>query len=454
MDYKLFTELIIISVLAIPVVLICRKLKIPVIVGFLVAGVIINPSADFFKIMDHERIDVLADFGVICLLFTIGLEFSFKQLKELRKPLLIGGTLQVGLTILIVGAIFHYIFKQSIQASIFYGCVISLSSTALVLSFLQKNGDINMPYGRISVTIMIYQDIASVIMVILFPLLGNNTGGLSTSQMLLNLGENLLILLAFSFICYKWIIPKLLYHVAKTQSRELFMMATMLIFFAFVAVCGTLHISLALGAFIAGLLIAESPYNHRAMGGIMPFKDLFTSIFFVSIGIMLDWDFAINHLFVIMLFALIVLIIKSVIAGFAVYLLKYPLRVSFLAGLAICQIGEFSFVLFNMGFKNLHLIDEIQLNYLLGIAIMTMIFTPFILQYAPKIYDIFAKLFNLNEVAEESKEKGMSGHVVIIGFGVVGRRVAFGAKMAGLKYCVIESNPDTVKREWNSNFLR
>ena len=133
MDYKIFTELIIISVLAIPVVLICRKLKIPVIVGFLFAGIIINPSADFFKIMDQERIKLLADFGVICLMFTIGLESSFKQLKELRKPLLIGGSLQVGLTILVVGAIFYYFFKQRIQVSIFYGCVISLSSTALVL---------------------------------------------------------------------------------------------------------------------------------------------------------------------------------------------------------------------------------------------------------------------------------------------------------------------------------
>ena len=448
MDYKIFTELIIISVLAIPVVLICRKLKIPVIVGFLFAGIIINPSADFFKIMDQERIKLLADFGVICLMFTIGLESSFKQLKELRKPLLIGGTLQVGLTILVVGAIFYYFFKQRIQVSIFYGCVISLSSTALVLSFLQKNGDISLPYGRISVTILIYQDIASVLMVILFPLLGENTGGLSTSQMLLNLGKNLLILLIFSFVCYKWIIPKLLYHVAKTQSRELFILSVMFIFFTFVAVCGSLSISLALGAFIAGLLIAESPYNHRAMGGIMPFKDLFTSIFFVSIGIMLDLDFAIDNLLIIVVSALLVLIIKSIIGGIAVYVLKYPLKVAFLAGLAICQIGEFSFVLFNMGYKNLGVINESQLNYLLGIAIMTMIFTPFILQYAPKIYDMFAKIFKLNDVAEDSNTaEELSGHVVIIGFGVVGRRVAFGAKMAGLKYCVIESNPDTVKRE-------
>lgn len=446
MDYKLLTEVIIISGLAIPVVLLCRKINIPVVVGFLVSGIIINPSAEIFNIMDHDRIDILAELGVICLLFTIGLEFSLKQINELKKPLFIGGSLQVGLTISLIAALFFFFGKVSLQVSIFYGCVISLSSTALVLSFLQKSGDITMPYGRMTLTVLIFQDIISVLMVILFPLLGSGASGGNIGGMLINLAVKLSVLLAVSFVSYKWIVPKLLYYVAKTQSRELFMISILFVFLFFVGLSGYLKISLALGAFISGIIIAESPYSHRALGGVMPFKDVFTSIFFVSIGIMLDMHFAASNILILLGLTLIVLLLKAIVAGISVSVLKYPPRVAFLSGIALCQIGEFSFVLFQMGLHE-QLISEGQLNYLLGTAILSMVMTPFLMQGAPKMYEIFAKIFKIKNQPEKALPEDLKGHVIIVGFGVVGRRVAFGAKMAGLKYIVIESNPDTVKKE-------
>ena len=460
MDYKSFIDVLIIFSLSIPVVLLCRKLQIPVVVGFLISGIIINPSSEFFNIMNQDNVKALADIGVICLLFSIGLEFSFKQVKEMRNALLIGGTAQVCLTIVVWALIFAVFYHEGWKTAIFYGCVLSLSSTALVLSFLQKNGDISLPYGKMSLTILIYQDIASVLMVILFPLLGDG-GGLSIGSMLSSLAVKLLVLVAFSFVCYKWVVPKLLYSVAKTQSRELFMITILFIFFLFVAFSSYLGISSALGAFISGMIIAESPYNHRALGGIMPFKDVFTSIFFVSIGIMLDLEFVLSHIFYLLLVAVLVLIVKFVVAAFSVGLLKCSFKTAFLTGLALSQIGEFSFVLFNMGL-NMNLISSETLNYLIGTAILTMVLTPFILQAAPSIYDRFAALVGISsgkEVREEGGDgsvdeasgeagaSGKSGHVVIIGFGVVGRRVAFGARMAGLEYCVIEANPDTVRNE-------
>lgn len=449
MDYKIFKEVVIISGLAIPIVLFCRKIKIPIIVGFLVSGIIMNSSGVFFNVMNfmnHEAIDVLAELGIICLLFTVGLEFSLKQINELKKTLFIGGTIQVGATIAIVACILMFFFKTTFQIAVFYGCVLSLSSTALVLSLLQKNGDITRPYGRMTLTVLIYQDIASVLMVIVFPLLGSSDQSSSMGSMILALLIKLFVLLAVSFVSYKWIIPKLLYQVAKTQSSELFIIAILFIFLSFVFLSGLLGISLALGAFIAGVLIAESPYSHRALGSIMPFKDVFTSIFFVSIGIMLDLNFALHNVFSILGITLAILVLKTAIAAAAVSVLKYPPRTAFCAGLALCQIGEFSFVLFQMG-SDLGIIQSIQLNYLLASSILSMILTPFIIQAAPSLYGMFSKIFHFKEVKDEETKGDLSNHLIIVGFGVVGRRVAFGAKMAGLKYCVVESNPDTVKTE-------
>ncbi|MCQ2735746.1 MAG: cation:proton antiporter [bacterium] len=450
MDYKILAELIIISAIAIPVVLLCRKMKIPVIVGFLLSGIIINPSAAFFKnILSTERIDILAELGVICLLFSIGLEFSLKQINDMKKPLLIGGTCQVAFTIAGIAAFVHFVSGMTWNVAIFYGCVISLSSTALVLSFLQAKGDISKPYGRNSMMILIYQDIASVVMVILCPLLENGSAaGGPIGGILINLALKFLIIIAISFVAFKWIVPKLLYNVAKTQSRELFLMAIMLVFLSFVAISGALGISLALGAFIAGVIIAESPYNHRALGVVTSFKDIFTSIFFVSIGIMLDFRLAVANIGSITVIVALCLVLKAIIGSLAVSVLKCTPKTAILTGIALCQIGEFAFVLFKMGY-GINLINKSDLNIMLASAIMTMILTPFILQAAPKIYDFVARYLKLDisEASEQNEDDCLSSHVIIVGFGIAGRRVAFGAKMAGLPYCVIESNPDTVKTE-------
>ncbi len=451
MDYHLFLELIIISGFAIPAVLIFQKFKIPIIVGFLLAGVIINPHFGIFKFMDIERVNVISEFGVACLLFSIGLEFSFQRIKEIKIPFAVGGTAQVVFTIILTSLVCLWAFGKTMTQSIFLGCVVAASCTALVFSLIQKRGDSALPYAKISQAILIYQDFFAILMVIFLPLLSGAKMEQSFVQIFLSILLNLVVIAVVGFVFYKWIIPKGLYYVAKTQSRELFVMTIIFIFLFFVALSAYLEISIVLGAFIAGVLISESPYNHRAMGVILPFKDIFTSIFFVSTGITLELHFVIMHFPLVILLTIAMMLLKFTTAVAAVLVLKRPLSVALMTGAALAQVGEFSFVLIHMGNK-LSMISNNGMNFLLGASVLTIIFTPFLMNVMPVFTRFIMKALysvglKIESPLDPYSRDGLNNHVVIVGYGIIGRRVAMGARMAGLKYCIIEANPDTVKRE-------
>ena len=446
-----FLELIIISGIAIPVVLICQRLKIPVVVGLLLAGVLINPHLGIVQFIEEERVHVLADFGVACLLFSVGLEFSFKRIKEMKTSLFIGGTSQVFLTVILVALLSYFMVSKSITDSIFLGCVISASCTALFFSHVQNKGEMSMEYARISTAILIFQDLISIVFILFFPLLAGGSVEGGFAKLTLSLVIKLLQLGGIAFVFYKWIIPKGMYYVAKTQSRELFIMAVFFVFLFFLALSAYLDVSIAMGAFLAGIIIAESPYNHRSMGVILPFKDIFMSIFFVSIGIMLDLKFVFTHLFAVALVTFLIMSIKFFSAFLAVTFLKRPLSVAIMTGASLCQVGEFSFVMLQAG--NQFMVANGQtVTFLLTASVLSIIITPFIMNGTPSFARSFMKLLysmglKIQEPVIEDLEKGLDEHVVIVGYGIIGRRVALGARMAGLQYCVIEANPDTVKKE-------
>jgi len=449
MHGSLLAEIIIILGLAVAVLFVFLRIRMPTILGFLLTGIIAGPGGLGLISAPHD-VEMLAEFGVILLLFTIGIEFSLKNLLQIKRSVLLGGAIQVILTIGIVFGICRFI-GLSYGNSLFIGFLVALSSTAIVLKLLQERAEIDSAYGRITLAVLIFQDIVVVPMMICIPFLTGVSGVDQIPTHLIIKGSALIV---FIFLCYKWLVPKLLYYVARTRSRELFLLSIVLICFSIAGITYFLGLSLALGAFLAGLIISESEYSHEALGRILPFRDLFVSFFFISIGMLLDISFFLQHPGVILLIALGVIVLKTLTGSVASMLLGYPPRIMILAGFALAQIGEFSFVLSKVG-TEYGLLTSTTYQIFLEVTLITMAMTPFMITLAPKVADIMAAhhifpglkrgLFRLQE--ELSPKKHLKDHLIIIGFGVNGKNIAEAAKEAEIPHIIIELNPDTVHKE-------
>ncbi|AKB13300.1 hypothetical protein MTHERMMSTA1_01480 [Methanosarcina thermophila MST-A1] len=270
-------DLLIIFGLSIPVVFTFSKLKIAPLIGFLLAGILAGPFG-LGLIRDVENIEFLAEMGVVLLLFTIGMEFSLRDLLKLRRIVIFGGGLQLSLTAIIVALIFLWI-GNSRESSIFLGLLVALSSTAIVLKLLQEKGEIYSLHGRTSLGILIFQDIAAVMIILLIPVLA---GTPETEKSFLELTLQGFGLIIFTLLSARYVIPFIMYHVAKTRNNELFLLSVMAIGLSVAWLTSKIGLSLALGAFLAGLIISESEYSVQALGNLIPFRDMFMSIFFVS----------------------------------------------------------------------------------------------------------------------------------------------------------------------------
>ncbi|MEQ8200925.1 MAG: cation:proton antiporter [Syntrophomonadaceae bacterium] len=434
--------------LAILVIYICQKLNIPSIVGLLITGVLAGPNG--LALIEHvQTVEVMAEVGVILLLFTIGLEFSLGKLLQVKKTVLVGGTLQVALTTLIIALIMIQAGRPPGEA-IFIGFLISLSSTAIVMKIIQDRAEIDSPYGRSTLAILIFQDIVIIPMMLFTPLLADSGLGPGGSPLLMIFKA--VLILAMLYIGVKWAVPFLLHRIARQRSRELFLISIITICMAVAWFTSSLGLSLSLGAFLAGLLISESEYSHQALGNILPFKDVFTSIFFVSIGMLLDVNiFAQQPLQVISITAVVILI-KALVGMLAIITLGFPLRTAVLTGLALGQVGEFSFILSKVGINYGLLSDEFY-QLFIAVSVLTMALTPFIIALAPRValaglrLPLPAKLKSgaVPEITEESNP--LTDHLIIIGYGINGRNLARAAAASGIPYMIIEHNPDTVREE-------
>ncbi|MDK2974095.1 MAG: monovalent cation:H+ antiporter-2, family [Methanofollis sp.] len=448
MEASILDEVVIIFGLSIAILFICSRLRIPAIVGFLITGMLAGPHA-LGLIQDTGTVGELAEIGVILLLFTIGLEFSFRNLLRIRRAVLLGGSLQVGVTILIVAAVARFIGIPWQQA-IFFGFLLSLSSTAIVLSILQGRSEMESPQGQTALGILIFQDLIIIPMMLLVPILaGTDDGSGMSIPLFLATSAGIVI---FVIVSAKWLVPTLLFHVARLRIPEIFLLSVVLICLFTAWLTASAGLSLSLGAFLAGMIISESEYSHEAIGAILPFKDVFTSFFFVSVGMLLNLTFLFEHLGLILLLTAGVLVLKAAVAGAATLAIGYSLRTALLTGLAISQIGEFSFVLAETG-ASYGLIDNGAYQAFLAVTILTMIATPFLIDGAPKAASLAMTLSlperirrgTIRETAPE--EPRMKDHVIIIGFGLGGKNVAKAAKAADIPYVIIEMNPETVREE-------
>ena len=447
MEFDLLQDIVIIFSISVVVIFLFTKFKIPSIIGFLITGILIGPHG-FQLIENIHDVEILAEIGVILLLFTIGIEFSLSNLLKIRKTILIGGPLQVLLTIGAIGFVAYYL-GNPINESVFIGFLIALSSTAIVLKLIQEKGEIYTPHGRTSLAILIFQDIIIVPMILLTPFLaGNNSHGDPVWMILIKFAGIIGLLIVGS----KWLVPKILYQVTLTRSRELFLLSIIVIAFAVAFLTYSAGLSLALGAFLAGLMISESKYSQHAMGNIIPFLDVFTSFFFVSIGMLMDISFFLANPVMILLFTTLVLSVKTFLAGLTTFFLGYPLRTCLIVGFTLSQVGEFSFILSSIGISE-GLLSNDNYQLFLSVSIMSMAATPFVINMASRISDIALRL-PLPKVIKngisprpESTIGKIKDHTIIIGYGLTGRNVAKASMHANIPHIIIEMNPDTYRRE-------
>jgi CPA2 family monovalent cation:H+ antiporter-2 len=448
MEIPLLTDIAIILGLSIGILFVFLRLKMPALIGFFLTGILAGPHGLGLVKAVHE-VEALAEIGVVLLLFTIGIEFSLNQLLQIRKSVLLGGSLQVLLT---TGAIFLAArwFGLGVGQSVFLGFLFSLSSTAIVLKLLQERADVDSPHGRTTLGILIFQDIVIVPMMLLTPLLGGGEG---------NPGPAILLMLvkgagviAFVYTTTKWVVPFLLFHIVGTKSRELFLFGVLGICLGVAWLTSSIGLSLSLGAFLAGLIISESEYNHQALGNVLPFKDIFSGFFFVSIGMLLEVRFLIDHIMGVLLLVAAIIVWKTILAALAAGSLGFPLRTTLLVGLGLCQVGEFSFVLAEMGGR-FGLLSGSQYQTFLAVSILTMAATPFLVPLSPRVADAWLRLPGLRRFQgrilpdQGIQLPSLNDHLIIVGFGLNGRNLARAARGGQIPYLILEMNPETVREE-------
>ncbi len=440
------TEIVVILGLSVIVIYLFQRLNMPSVLGFLATGVLFGPHALGF-VDSGEEIQILSEIGVVLLLFIIGLEFSLKSLVSIKKIVLLGGGVQVGLTILLTAAV-AYFLGFAVNTSVFIGFLLALSSTAIVLKLLQDNGMMRTPHGRIALGILIFQDVIVVPMMLLVPLLAGQGGNVTIA--LLTLLVKVVLVIGLVYISARHLVPRLLHEIAHTRSRELFLITIMVICFAVAYLTSMLGLSLALGAFMAGLCISESEYSHQATGLIIPFREIFTSFFFVSIGMLLDMRFVLNHILLVSLFTLGAIVLKSMVLFIAVYALKYPLKTGALVGFTLFQVGEFAFILSQTGL-DYGLLSQQTYQYFLSVSILTMGITPLLIARGDKLAGMlmrtaFGKLPHYKAQEPDLVDVDeLKSHLVIIGYGTNGHNAALTAKKAGIPYVIVDADAQVVQ---------
>lgn len=448
MDLELLKPIVIVAVLSASVLFLFHRLRAPTIVGFLITGILAGPEG-LGLIEASEQVDLIAEMGVILLLFTVGIEISLKDILKIKKYVLVGGSLQVLLTAFAVFLIAFYL-ETPLGESVLLGFLVSLSSTAIVLRIIQKREEFSSLYGKTTLGILIFQDLAVVPMMLAVPLLPGSTQMQSDSPLII--AFKAVALIALIIISSKWVVPKALYYVAKTEDREIFFLGIVAICLAVAWITSYAGLSLGLGAFLAGLIISESPYSHQAFGNIVPLRDAFTSFFFISIGMLLDVNLLTANPGYMILLAVSAIALKAVLAGFAISLLGLPLRIIVLVAMALSQIGEFSFVLSKVGFES-GLISREYYQYFLDVTVLTMAATSLIMAVSPKVADSMQHLPMLSRLkarpypSVSSELSALKDHLLIIGYGVNGRNVARSAKRESIPYLIVEMDPEIVSLE-------
>lgn len=447
MDYGALQDIEILFGLALVTVVLFRRLMLPSIIGFLATGILAGPYALAF-IKDTHKVEQMAEIGVVLLLFTIGIELSLKELMRIKHLVLWGGGLQVLVTIMAVAAV-GAVFGFPVTQAVFFGFLVALSSTAILMKLLIDSGQADSPHGKMAMGILIFQDLCIVPLMLLTPLLAG--GGDGIQGVLVITAKAVAVVFAAHYGA-RFIVPWIFKQVVKTRSRELFILTIIFIGLGTAWLTAIAGLSLALGAFIAGLAISESEYSHQALSDIIPFREAFMSLFFISVGMLLDPAVVVEHPLLIASLVATILVIKTLVTTGAAMALGVPMRIAIIAALSLAQIGEFSFVLSQAGVK-VGLLTTEMYQVFLAASIATMGLTPACLKYANPVADFVIGLLphewtrGRGVLAKSEKTIPLNDHVIIVGFGVNGKNLARALKKLKIEHVVIDTNPFTVKKE-------
>ncbi|MFA5284530.1 MAG: cation:proton antiporter [Smithellaceae bacterium] len=438
---KFFHQLIIILGFSIPVIYIFNKIKLPSIIGFLITGIIIGPFG--LKLIDDiGGIQLMADIGVAFLLFTIGIEIRLSRfLKNLSEILLTGG-MQI-LCTFIVGLAIGLAMQLSIGQSVFIGFILVHSSSALILKILKDRDDENSPQGKISIGVILFQDVMVVPMMLLIPFLVGGSGP-DALMIIWKLVKSILIIVVI-LVAARYIIPFALERLVTMNMRDVLVISSVVITMGIAWITESLGLSLAIGAFLAGLALSDTDFTHQIISDISPFRDVFLSVFFVSFGMILNLDFLRENTGYIITISLMIILIKATIVFGLVQWMRYPLRIALLSGVLLSQIGEFSFVLASQGFENKIISNEIYQTFI-GASVLTFMVTPLLVSL---VYYLLTRknIFNPARQGLHPDERiPVSNHVIICGMGLNGRNLAKVLKDTAIHYVVIDLNFQKIKK--------
>ncbi len=436
------TDIVIIVLAALIGGMIAQKLRQPLILGYILSGILVGPHTGAITVSDIHDIELLAEIGVALLLFALGLEFSLKALKPVRHVALIGTPLQMLLTIAFGLGLGRWMGWEWIP-SLWLGALISLSSTMVILKTLMNQGWLGTLSSRVMIGMLIVQDLAVVPLMVILPQLNEPAMGL---HVLAGAALKAAVFLVTMILLGTRLLPRLMAAIAGWNSRELFLLAVTAIGLGIGYATYLAGLSFAFGAFVAGMVLSESDFGHQALSDIIPVRDLFGLLFFVSVGMLLDTSFLLDHVGEVVFLVALVSIGKAGIFSLISVLFGYRNVIPLAVGLGLFQVGEFSFVLARVGLASQSIGSDVY-ALVLTAAIVTMILTPLVSGLTGPIYTIIKKRFPREPLQTINlPDDGLKNHVVIAGGGQVGLHVAMVLQQAGLPFVIIELDHHCVER--------
>lgn len=438
-----------IAALAVLVIVILSRLRLPAVAGLLLTGAVAGPHGAGL-IESVEAIKVLAEIGVVLLLFTIGLEFSLSRLQELFRRVALGGVLQVGSTTVVVTGVAAMLGEPWPRA-VFFGFVFALSSTAIVLRALTERQELDAPHGRFIVGTLIFQDLAIIPMALVVPILAHWDG---TAGVLVDVGLALggaVGAAVVTLIMARAVVPRVLGWVDALRSREVFLLATVGLCLVTAWLTSLAGLSLALGAFLGGIAVAGTEYGHRAMGDVLPLRDGFVSLFFISVGMLFEPWVVVERPAAVALALAGFMVLKGFLATLSAMVMRFPVRVAWLAGVGLAQFGEFGFVLAQVG-QAAGLVTSDQIAPIVAGGIISMFATPVLVRLAPhitageRLLEPLGRLLGVKTIDDSGVEASRArDHVIVVGFGVAGQMLADALRRLDVQHVILELNAETVR---------
>ncbi len=434
--------------------LIAHYLRQSPIIGYLIAGMAIGPFTAGL-VVDREQIAVLAEVGVIFLMFAIGIEFSFKELARIKGPAIIGGSGHI-LLAMIGGTLFGLACDWSFGQGLFFGGVISVSSTMVILKTLMSRGEMTSNHGRLLLGILIVEDLAVVLLILLLPKVASGATETAVTDFLI-IALKAIGFIGVTLLLGTRVVPRLMNQVAALRSNELFLLTAVFLALGSAGVSAWLGLSPALGANLAGLLLTETEFEHRILAEVVPMRDLFSTLFFVSMGMLVDVAFVATHLPAIIGTALFIVLLKAFVMTGVLLPFKLGGKTTIFTGLGMISVGEFSYVLAQAGLQAKAITPEIY-NLVIASSIITICLTPGAFWIAPRVSEKLSHLpavgkwFASRQQIAVKEETFDSPHAIVVGYGRVGRRVAKGLRQAGMAVIVIEQDFNLVRELQIENY--